>query len=121
MKSVTTSIRVFGIYMILIPGIGLMAVPELMLDLFKLSYGDELWMPRMIGLLIFIIGVIDFSIAKYKLEKLYKLTVALRYLAAAFMIGLWITGEVEIMILLFAAVDALGATWTILTINKSGR
>ena len=119
MKSVTTSLKVFGIYMILIPGIGLMTVPEFMLDLFKLSHGEELWLPRMIGLLAFIIGIIDYSIANYQLDKMYKLTVLLRYLAAVFMIGLWITGEVEIMILLFAGIDAIGATWTILTIKNT--
>lgn len=105
--------------MILIPGIGLMTVPEFMLDLFKLSHGEELWMPRMIGLLAFIIGIIEYNIGNYQLDKMYKLTVLLRYLAAVFMIGLWITGEVEIMILLFAGIDAIGATWTILTIKNT--
>jgi hypothetical protein len=118
MKSVTTSLKVFGIYMILIPGIGLMTVPDAMLDLFKLSYGEALWMARMVGLLAFIIGVFDFSIAKYELNELYNLTVWLRYFAALFMIGLWLKGEVEIMILLFAAVDIAGASWTMLA-NKN--
>ena len=35
------------------------------------------------------------------------------------MIGLWIKGEVEVMILLFATVDAAGATWTMLTIKNT--
>lgn len=118
MKSATTSLTVFGIYMILIPGIGLMTVPDFMLGLFKLSYGEELWTARMIGLLAFIIGVFDISIAKYELDKLYNLTVMLRYFAALFMIGLWVKGEVEIMILLFAAIDIAGATWTLLAIKN---
>ncbi len=105
--------------MILIPGMGLMVIPELMLDVFKLSHGDELWLPRMVGLLAFAIGVYYYFIAKYKLDKLYILTVALRYVAAAFMAGLWITGEVGVTILIFAAVDAFGATWTVLTMSGS--
>lgn len=119
MKSATTSLTVFGIYMILIPGIGLMTVPDFMLDLFKLSYGEELWTARMIGLLAFIIGVFDISIAKYELDKLYNLTVMLRYFAALFMVGLWVKGEVEIMILLFAAIDIAGASWTLLAIKSA--
>ena len=119
MKSATTSLTVFGIYMILIPGIGLMTVPDFMLGLFKLSYGEALWTARMIGLLAFIIGVFDISIAKYELDKLYNLTVMLRYFAALFMIGLWVKGEVEIMILLFAAIDIAGATWTLLAIKNT--
>ncbi len=119
MKSVTTSLRVFGIYMILIPGIGLMAVPEFLLDLFGLGYGDYLWMARIVGLLAFIIGVFDIAIAKYELAQLYIFTVILRYFAAVFLTGLWLTNQVEVMILLFAAIDALGATWTLLTMEKT--
>jgi protein-S-isoprenylcysteine O-methyltransferase Ste14 len=118
MKSTKTSLKVFGIYMMLIPGIGLMTVPDLMLDFFKLSYGEQLWIPRMIGLLAFIIGVFDFHIAKHELTKLYKITVLLRYFAAFFMIALWLKGEVEVTILLFAGVDAAGAFWTMLTLKK---
>ncbi len=119
MKSVTMSLKVFGIYLILIPGIGLMIVPELILDLFSLRHGDENWLPRMAGLLAFIIGCFEISIAKNQISKLYNLTVYLRYFAALFMVGLWLTGEVEISILAFAAIDAAGATWTMLTIKNA--
>jgi hypothetical protein len=119
MKSVTMSLKVFGIYLILIPGIGLMIVPELILDLFSLRHGGENWLPRMIGLLAFIIGCFEISIAKNQISKLYNLTVYLRYFAALFMVGLWLTGEVEISILAFAAIDAAGATWTMLTIKNA--
>jgi hypothetical protein len=105
--------------MILIPGIGLMTVPDFMLDLFKLSHGEELWIPRMMGLLAFIIGVFDFYIAKYELSSLYNLSVVLRYFAAIFMIGLWLNAEVESMILLFAAIDAAGASWTLFAIKNT--
>lgn len=119
MKSVTISLKVFGIYLILIPGIGLMIVPELILKLFSLRHGGENWLPRMIGLLAFIIGCFEISIAKNQISKLYNLTVYLRYFAALFMVGLWLTGEVEISILAFAAIDAAGATWTMLTIKNA--
>ena len=119
MKSPETSLRAFAIYLILIPGIGLMAMPGFVLDLFQLSHSSEsMWMARMIGYLAFALGIYYFYIAKYKLRRIYKITVVLRFLAAAFMAGLWLTGEVEIMILLFAAPDALAATWTGLTIKK---
>ena len=119
MKSITTSLKVFGIYMILIPGIGLMMAPDFMLDLFKLSHGEELWIPRMMGLLAFIIGFFDFYIGKHALHKLYQLTIIVRYVATVFMISLWLKGEVEVAILLFAAIDAAGATWTMLTLRTS--
>ncbi len=119
MKSTITSLRVFGIYMILVPGLGLMIIPDIMLDLFNLSHGNEFWMFRMIGLLALIIGVFDYFIAKHKLAELYKLTIVLRYFATAFMTVLWLTGEAEVTILLFASVDGLGATWTYLTMQNN--
>jgi hypothetical protein len=118
MKSPETSLRVFAIYLILIPGFGLMIIPEYILDLFQFSHGGIFWMARMIGFLAFALGIYYLYMAKYKLVKIYKITVVLRFLAAAFMVGLWLTGEVEIMILLFAAPDALAATWTSLTIRS---
>ena len=96
-----------------------MIVPELILELFSLRQGDENWLPRMVGLLAFIIGCFEICIAKNQISKLYNLTVYLRYFAALFMVGLWLSGEVEISILAFAAIDAAGATWTILTIKNA--
>ena len=119
MKSPETSLRTFAIYLILIPGIGLMAMPELLLEVFQLSYGSEsLWMARLIGYLAFALGIYYFYLAKHQATPFYRITVVLRFLAAAFMVGLWLTGEVEVMILIFAAPDSLGAAWTALTIRK---
>ncbi len=118
MNSVTTSLKVFGIYMLLIPGIGLMISPEFLLDFFGFDHGEHLWMARIIGIFGFIIGLFDISIAKYKLSQLYKLTVIVRYFGTTFLILLWITDQVEAMILLFAAIDFTGATWTLLTLKK---
>ena len=118
MKSVTNSLKVFGIYMMLIPGIGLMILPEFLLDFNGLSHDEHLWTARVVGLLAFIIGAMQFTTAKYELAPLYKVTVALRYFAALFFTGLWITGEAETAILLFALVDMAGATWTMLTMKK---
>lgn len=119
MNSVTNSLKVFGVYLILIPGIGLMIFPEFLLNLFSLGIGEEIWLARMIGLLTFVVGVFEVYIGKYELSKLYNLTVKLRYFAALFMIGLWLKGEAEINILMFAAIDAAGATWTLLTNSKN--
>ena len=105
--------------MMLVPGLGLMAIPDVLLDLFGLSYGEELWTARMLGLLAFIIGVYYFYMTKHGSAQLYTVTIAMRYFAVLFMIGLWISGAVEIMILLFAAVDGIAATWTLLALRKS--
>jgi len=117
MKSVKTSLQVFGLYLMIVPGLGLMIAPGMILGLFGIGYGDEFWMARMIGMLAFIIGVFEYFTGTYEFDKFYKWTVILRYFAAAFMFGLWVIGEVEVSIILFAAIDALGATWTWLTMK----
>ena len=119
MNSVSTSIKAWGIYLILIPGIGLMAAPEFLLDLFEFRHGGEMWMPRMIGLLAFVLGVLDYGIGAHQVDKLGSLMSALRYFAAAFMVGLWMTDQVGVMILLFAAMDFLGATWTMVALRNT--
>ncbi len=88
MKSVTNSLKVFGIYMMLIPGIGLMSTPAFILDFNGLSHDEHLWTARVVGLLAFNIGVFQYYIAKYKIAQLYKLTSLLRYFAASFFMGL---------------------------------
>ncbi|MED5239696.1 MAG: hypothetical protein VX379_08985 [Pseudomonadota bacterium] len=118
MNGARSSLTVFGVYMMVIPGVGLMTVPELLLDLFGLGHGGYVWMARVIGLLAFIIGVFQFSIAKYALARLYRITVAQRYFAALLFIALWLKGEAEAAILLFAAVDLAGASWTLLATMK---
>lgn len=119
MRSSSTSLYVFGTYLILIPGLGLMCCPDTLLDLFQLEYDDQLWIARMVGLLTFCIGIFEICIAKYEVAPMYKVTVYLRYIAAAFMVGLWVLDQVGMMILMFAFVDFLGATWTLLTLSDS--
>ena len=119
MKSPERSMRMFGIYMILIPGLGLTAVPEFLLDIFQLSHSDNFWMARMIGLLALMLGVYYLFMAIYETTKLYLITSINRDLAAAFMVYLWVSGQVEIAILLFAAIDGFGATWTLIAINQN--
>lgn len=119
MKSAENSILIFGIYMVLIPGLGLIIAPEIILNLFQISFdAASTWSFRLIGLLALIIGVYYVGISKYKLKVLYSWTVVLRYIAAFFMLGLGLAKAVEQTIMLFALVDFAGATWTLLTLMK---
>ena len=114
-----TSLTVFGLYMMAIPGLGLMIVPGFLLDLFGLGHGEYFWMARVIGLLAFIIGVFQFCIARFALAELYLITVAQRYFAALVFMALWLKGEAEIAIVLFAVLDMAGATWTLMATKRS--
>ncbi|BDS14583.1 hypothetical protein [Aureispira anguillae] len=119
LKLPETSILIFGIYMITVPGLGLIVVPELLFDLFQLSYSKELWTSRMLGLVVLLLGVYYCLIGKHKISVLYPSTVFLRYIAALFIFGLWASKQVEMSIILFASVDALAATWTMWALKKS--
>ncbi len=113
MRIATTSLKIFGLYMMFIPGLGLMIMPAFVLDLFALHHADALWTARVVGLLAFIIGSYQLTIARLQIQRLYRLTVWQRYGAAAFFVGLWIAGEAGIAILLFALIDMLGASLTL--------
>lgn len=119
MNAVTTSLKIFGLYMMLVPGLGLMSLPGPLLDLFGLAHDGHLWSARVVGLLAFIIGTYQFSIARRQIAALYRTTVWQRYFAAAFFVGLWVTGEAGSAILLFALIDAAGASWTWITSSRS--
>ena len=118
LQSTSFSIFCFGLYMMLVPGAGLMLIPDVLLDLFQLRHGSADWIPRLLGFLAFAIGAYYYYIAQYRLSSLYPITVRLRGLAALFMVGLWAMGRVEIMILLFAAADTAGALWTAWTLRR---
>lgn len=113
LRSKSTSLMVFGIYMMLIPGAGLMIAPGPLLDLFGLRHGDDLWMAGVIGMLVFGTGIFQVCISKYGIEKLYLVTVGQRYFAAAFFVVLWARDLIEIPILLLSLLDIAGATWTL--------
>lgn len=118
MNSTPTSLRVFGWYLILVPAVGLIFMPDFILNLFGLRHGPELWLPRVVGLLAGIIGVMNLLTARYQLTVIYPWSIRLRSFAALFMIALWLMKDVEIGILAFAAIDALGALWTWWTLRQ---
>jgi len=111
------SLFVFGLYMIFIVGLGFIFIPTFILDLFSLHYGDDTWI-RFVGLLASIIGVYYLVAVRAKLNQMFIWTVWMRYYAVAFMIALLILAKVGLPILIFATIDAVAATWTLLSLKK---
>lgn len=114
----STSLYAFAAYMLLLPGLGLMFIPTVLLELFQFAYAEPLWPARLAGLLAFVIGAYYYLIAKHEIAVLYFSTVVLRSLAVVFFVVLWALEQVEAMILLFATIDTLGALWTALTLRE---
>lgn len=123
MKSAQLSLKVFGFYLILIPGFGLVLFP---IDLFELLGAvvpafEDIWAIRMIGYLAFALGFYYIFMARYNLTKIYPVTVVLRLGAAIFMTILWLSGEADVSILGFASMDFISAVWTLIAIRTYTR
>ena len=110
--------KVFAAYMIGINGFGLMLVPHLILSLFGIHAGDELFV-RLVGLLAFIIGVNQIIMVKTGAVELVRASVWLRFFAAAFMVALVVLHFAPPALILFAFVDAAGAAWTHFALKRN--
>ena len=112
-----TSLFVFGLYLIVIVGLGFIFMPTTVLDMFGLKYGDDTW-PRFVGMLASIIGAYYIIAVRTKLQPMFIWTVWMRYYAATFMVAMLLFGKIGTAVLLFAAIDAAGATWTLMMLKK---
>ena len=118
MQKARTSVLVFGCYMVFVVGVGFMLIPMPILGLFGLSAGDDIWI-RFVGMLASIVGVYYVLVVRAGLDRFLPWTVATRAYAAAFMVLVFAIGLVGPGILLFAAVDAGGAMWTLLALRSA--
>lgn len=116
MKRARLSIWVFGLYMVFVVGLGFMFIPMVILDFFGLSAGDDIWI-RFVGMLASILGIYYTLVARTQLDRFIPWTVPTRYYAAGFMVMMVVLGKLESSLLLFAAIDALAATWTWLALR----
>ncbi len=112
------SLTVFGFYLIIVAGCGLMFVPNVMLGLFGFPAAQDAWI-RMVGALALIIGAYYLVAARHGLVEVARWSVPLRLFAATFMATLFATKMLPIGIMLFASVDVLGALWTWASLRKA--
>lgn len=112
------SLLVFGIYTVFVVGIGFMFIPLQILQLFGLTAGDDVWI-HFVGMLASIIGFYYIQVARSSLVDFVPWTVIGRYYAAAFMVLLVVLRMVAPSLLIFAAIDIGGATWTWLGVRSA--
>ncbi|MCB9080651.1 MAG: hypothetical protein H6555_02960 [Lewinellaceae bacterium] len=117
MNAPAKSLFVFGLYLILIVGLGLILMPVFLLDLFQLPYGDDIWI-RFVGMLALVLGIYYLAIARNDVQVMFPITVWMRLFAALFMIAFWVMGKLGWGILVFAATDFAGAIWTWLAMRQ---
>jgi len=85
MQKARFSLLIFGWYMVVVVGLGFMLFPMLILNLFGLSAGDDVWI-RFVGMLASIIGGYYLLVVRAEIDRFIPWTVAMRYYAAAFMV-----------------------------------
>ena len=118
MNKAQISLIVFGLYMIFVVGLGFMLAPMFVLNLVGLSAGDDVWI-RFTGMLASCLGVYYILAPRAEMDRFYPWTVPARYYAASFMVLMFVLGKMGPGVLLFAAIDISGATWTWLALRST--
>ncbi len=112
MNPADISIFTFGIYVIVVVGLGFVFIPNVVLPMFKLPKTNEVWI-RILGFLAAIIGYYYINAALLGLTAFYWPTVWARFAVLVFLIILTILKQAKPTIIIFGVIDAAGAVWTL--------
>lgn len=104
------TVNLFGFYA-LFTGIALMLAPAMLLGLFGIAAPTEVWV-RVLGVLAIVVGFYYISCARRNDTPFFRVTVPGRLLFAALTVLLVVAFAAPWQLMLFGAVDVLGALWT---------
>jgi hypothetical protein len=110
------SLFVFSIYMFILGSL-LVVIPNVLLSLFNVAETHEVWI-RVAGMLILIIGFLDFMAARNELLLYIRWTVFGRLAVAVFLITFVVLGLAPPILIWFGVIDALGAIWTLVSLRR---
>lgn len=112
------SLRIFSIYMFVLGSI-LVIAPNLLLSFFGVPEAHEVWI-RVVGMLVIIIGYLDFMATCIELPVFYRWTVTARLSVPVFFTIFIILGLAPLILLLFGAIDGAGAIYTAICLSSDG-
>jgi hypothetical protein len=110
MTSAGKSIYYFGFYLLIL-GITLTVVPNILLSTFLLPETNEVWI-RVVGIIVFNIGLYYIFMAPVNQAIFYTLTIYTRALILFWFIVFVLLGWAPTPLIMFGLVDAAGAVWT---------
>lgn len=116
MTPAARSILVFGIYLVLL-GVGLMLVPNLVLAPFGFVPTNEVWL-RVAGSETAIIGFFFLVSARHGTESFFRATLIARPFLFLSLCAYVVFGLAPPQLILFGAIDLLGALWTFLALRR---
>lgn len=110
MSAAARSLFVFGLYAIG-AGLGLLLTPALVLGLLGFPPAADGWI-RVVGVLAVCVGAYHVVAARSELLPYLRASVAVRIGFAVALAALVVGGQMPRALLLFGAIDVLGAAWT---------
>lgn len=116
MSKTARSLFIFGIYMLVL-GVIVVLVPNLLLSLFHVPATREVWI-RVVGMLVIFLGIYDIVAARCELQPLIAWTIPVRLSVIVFFSAFVLAGMAPKILLLFGAVDLIGAIWTWIEYRK---
>jgi hypothetical protein len=116
MNSAAKSVYYFGFYLLLL-SVVLTVSPNFLLSTFQLPETNEVWI-RVVGVLVFNIGILYIVMAQTNHTLFLTVTVYLRASILLWFIVFVLIGWVSPMLIMFGVADALGALWTYLELKK---
>lgn len=112
------SLFVFSIYLFFL-GALLVFSPNLLLSFFGIPETHEVWI-RIVGMLLLIIGYLDFMASRYELAVFFRWSVIGRFLVPVFFTVFVALGFAPPILMLFGAIDAAAAIWTAVCLRSDG-
>lgn len=109
------SVKAFGIYLLVL-GLGLTVAPNVLLSVFGMPLTTEVWI-RVVGVLVFNIGVYYVYAAKCEAKAFFQASVYTRALVLASFATFALLGLASPVLILFGMADFLGGIWTHLALR----
>jgi hypothetical protein len=116
MNPTTLSIFIWGIYVLLM-GLLLVFIPGKTLVLCGQENPKDHW-ARIAGIIIISLGYFYLNAAQNEVYSFYQASIYVRFVGLIGFIGLAVFKMAKPRIIIFGIIDALGATWTLLTLIK---
>lgn len=112
------SLFVYSIYLFAL-GAVLVIAPNLLLSFFAIPVTHEVWI-RIVGMLVLIIGYLDFMASRNELLVFFRWSVYGRFSVPVFFVAFIALGIAPPVLLLFGAIDAAAAIWTAVCLRNDG-
>jgi hypothetical protein len=116
MSGATTSIRAFGVYLVIL-GAALIVAPNAVLAPFGVPPTSEVWV-RVVGVLAVALGFYYGQAARSELVPFYRATIVVRAFVFVSFGAFVLLGFAPPSLALFGSVDLAGAIWTAAALRK---